>query len=180
MLQKCNLWNVATVFFTEPETPFELMTISKKIQLAHTSVKKHLHTLIELQIIKTQKSQLGNKNNIVYTAKKRHPNYIHYKKIHNINALYKSRIIDYLTEKCQPNSIVLFGSYAKGEDTKTSDIDLFVESQEEKLKLEDFEQILHRKIQIHFKSYFQAFPPELKNNILNGIVLAGYLEGYDA
>ena len=79
-------------------------------------------------------------------------------------------------EKFNPNSIVLFGSYQKGEDTIKSDIDLFIESKEQNINLQEFETKLNRKIQLHFNESFEKYPKELKNNICNGIVLKGYLE----
>ena len=75
-----------------------------------------------------------------------------------------------------PNVIVLFGSYRKGEDTEESDIDLFLECPGEEISLGRFEKKLKRKVQLHFKTNFNDYPKELKNNISNGIVLDGYLE----
>ena len=77
-----------------------------------------------------------------------------------------------------PKSIVLFGSYQRGEDIENSDIDLFIESKKEKLDINIFEKKLKRKIELHFKEDFTSYPKELKNNIINGIVLSGFLEGY--
>ena len=77
-----------------------------------------------------------------------------------------------------PKSIVLFGSYQKGEDSENSDIDLFVECDKEELDVKIFEKKLGRKIELHFKKDFTLYPKELKNNIINGIVLSGFLEGY--
>ena len=76
-----------------------------------------------------------------------------------------------------PKSIILFGSYSKGEDTETSDIDLFVECKSEELNLKIFEKRLERKIELHFKERFTLYPKELKNNIINGIVLHGFFRG---
>ena len=75
-----------------------------------------------------------------------------------------------------PQSIVVFGSYQKGEDTEDSDIDIFVEANEEKINLEKFEKLLNRKIQLHFNPNFKTYSKELKNNIANGWVFGGYLK----
>jgi len=42
----------------------------------------------------------------------------------------QSGIIDYIYDSCAPDAIVLFGSSSRGEDTETSDIDLFVQAGE--------------------------------------------------
>jgi predicted nucleotidyltransferase len=180
MLQKCNLWNVASVFFDNPEKRFELMGISKTIKLAHTSVKKHLQVLIELKIVLKGFAEFGNKKNPCYYADRRNPEFIHYKKIYNLEKLKQSNVLSLITDKCQPNSIVLFGSFMKGEDSILSDIDLFIESNECLLDLKKYEKKLNRKFQLHFKQVFTTYPKELKNNIINGNVLYGYLEAYDA
>ncbi|MCD6464256.1 nucleotidyltransferase domain-containing protein [Candidatus Woesearchaeota archaeon] len=72
--------------------------------------------------------------------------------------------------------IVLFGSCARGEDIETSDIDLFVQAKEKALSLTKYENLLNRKISLFFKQNFLKLSNELKNNIINGIVLKGYLK----
>ena len=98
--------------------------------------------------------------------------------IYNITSILESDVITYIEEKLMPKSIVLFGSYARGEDIENSDIDLFVECKKEELDLEKFEKKLSRGIELHFNDKFTLYPKELKNNIINGIVLSGFLEGY--
>jgi predicted nucleotidyltransferase len=180
MLQKCSLWITGTVFFDDPNQLFELMAISKMISLAHTSVKKHLNTLIDLHIVQKKEVSFGNKTRFLYTANKRSPLFKHYKMIYNMDRIKTSGLIECLADTFQPNSIVLFGSFSKGEDTKDSDVDLFVESNKENIELSKFEEYIGRKIEIHFKDNFREYQNELKNNIINGITLHGYLEGYDA
>ena len=77
-----------------------------------------------------------------------------------------------------PKCIVLFGSFQKGEDIEQSDIDLFIESPKLKIDLKKFEKKMKRKIELHFKENFSKYPKELKNNIINGTVLFGFLEGF--
>ena len=72
----------------------------------------------------------------------------------------------------------MFGSYQKGEDVEDSDIDLFIECKKEELDIKIFEKKLGRNIELHFNENFTSYPKELKNNIINGIVLSGFLEGY--
>ena len=94
----------------------------------------------------------------------------------NLLELQNSNLVSYLQDSLMPKCIVLFGSYQRGEDVEYSDIDLFIESTEEKVDLSKFAKMLNRNIQIHFKDNFKKYPTELKNNIINGVVLEGYLE----
>lgn len=67
----------------------------------------------------------------------------------------------------------MFGSASKGDDLEESDIDLFVQAPEKKIKLAKYEKLLKRKISLFFEENFSRLSKELKNNILNGNILKG-------
>ena len=174
MLQKCSLFRVAEVFFKEPTKHHYLLEISRQINLAHTSVKKHLETLEELGIIiKSYETKAGRKYPL-FKANIDNNSYKRYKKIYNFDSL--NELATKIYEKISPKSIVLFGSYSRGEDTEDSDIDLFVECSEEKINLAEYEKKLYRKIQLHFKKSLRNYEKGMQINIINGVVLKGYLE----
>ena len=77
-----------------------------------------------------------------------------------------------------PDVIILFGSASKGEDIEESDLDLFIQAPEKKLSLEKYEKLLNRGITLFFEENFSRLSNELKNNILNGIVLRGYIKTF--
>lgn len=176
MLQKCSILKVAGVFFKEPTKEHYLLEISKKAGIAHTSVKEHLKTLKKVSIIEESIEEKGRRKFPVYKANINNKEYREYKKIYNLLQLKESKLIDFLKDHLMPKSIVLFGSYQKGEDTEDSDIDIFVECKEEEVDISKFKKQLDRNIQIHFKENIKKYPNELKNNLVNGIVLEGYLE----
>lgn len=176
MLQKSSMCKIADVFFDNPTTKMYLIEISRKIKLAHTSVKTNLNSLIKLNIIKKEIEKRGSRKFPSYKANIDSVEYRKYKQIHNNTSIIESGLIEYLEEKIMPRSIILFGSYQKGEDTENSDIDISIEAPETKVELIKFQKQLHRKIQLHFNESFESYPKELKNNIINGIVLYGYLE----
>ena len=179
MLQKCNLWKIASVFFNEPEKGHNLLSISKKTELAHTSVKNHLSTLEKLGVIEKAENEISNKPRYYYKARRESDIFRHHKKIYNVDVLSSSGLVDHIQKSCYPSSIVLFGSFAKGEDSSGSDIDLFIGCTKTELNLEKYQFQLDRKISPMFRKDFKNLPKELKNNIINGIVLYGFLEGYD-
>ena len=81
-----------------------------------------------------------------------------------------------------PKAIVLFGSFRRGEDFSTSDIDIAIETDEtEEYKtvglriLSNFEKEIGRKIQLHLFNQ-KNVDAHVFNNIANGIVLSGFLE----
>ncbi|RLI96702.1 MAG: hypothetical protein DRO96_02470 [Candidatus Aenigmatarchaeota archaeon] len=105
-------------------------------------------------------------------------NYLLEKKLYNIKSLYVSGLVEFLKVELSNPSIILFGSYAKGEDTERSDIDLYIETPSKKdITLEKFEKKLKRNIQIfRHKNLFEIKNKDLVNNIINGIVLNGFVE----
>jgi predicted nucleotidyltransferase len=96
------------------------------------------------------------------------------KRIDNESLIKQSGLVNYLKNKFMPNSIILFGSFSRGENTKESDIDLFIESKE--IDLKKFERILHHKINLIFKPDINFLKKEFLNTLLDGKILYGVLE----
>ncbi len=116
-------------------------------------------------------------------ANQQSPEFIKSKVIHNLNFIYQSGLVEFLNEQFNnPKAIILFGSFRKGDDISTSDIDIAIESDEvEEYKtvttkeLIEFENLISRKIQIHLFNR-KSVDINVFNNIANGIVLMGFLE----
>ncbi len=178
MLQKCTIWKTAGIFFQEPMKEHGLLELCRKTGIAHTSVKNHLETLKRMKIISERTEKKGNRNYPVYKAEQANKTFRDYKRLHNLAELMNSGLMGYIKDKLAPKAIALFGSYQKGEDTEDSDIDLFVETEKANIDISKFEKTLKRKIQLHFKDNFKNYSPELKNSIINGTVLEGYLEAF--
>lgn len=178
MLQKSSMEQTFAFFFDSPTKGHSLMEISTAIGIAHTSVKQNLKELVKEGLIIGSIEKKGKRKFPIYTAERNAKKFQQQKMIHNLSILLDSLLIDFLEDKLAPKAIVLFGSYRRGEDIETSDIDIFVECNQEDLYLKPFEKKLNRKIEIHFQQNFLSYPQELRNNIINGIVLRGFLEGY--
>ena len=176
MLQNCTIIRIIGVFFTEPIKSHYLIEISKKARIAHTSVMGCLAKLQRLNLIIKESEKKGKRTFPLYKANITNPQFRKYKILYNLFVLEESKIISFIKDTTFPKSIVIFGSYRRGEDTEESDIDIFVQAHEKKLDLKQFEHKLKRKIQLHFKDSINSYAQELKNNIINGIVLEGYLE----
>ncbi|MFH1066180.1 MAG: nucleotidyltransferase domain-containing protein [Nanoarchaeota archaeon] len=178
MLQKCSIWIIAGAFFQEPTKEHGLLELSRMTKIAHTSVKKHLETLKKEGIISERIEKKGSRAYPLYKAKQESNVFRDYKKIYNFAELINSGLIEFIKGNLMPKSIALFGSYQKGEDIEGSDIDLFVETGQKSIDLSRFKKRLKRKIQLHFREDFRKYPAELKNSIINGNVLEGYLEAF--
>ena len=112
----------------------------------------------------------------VYIANRDNENFRFYKKIDIIIFLKDLGLLNFMEKECMPDVIVLFGSASKGEDLLNSDLDLFLLCKEKKLNLDKFEKVIKRKINIFFSEDFNKLSKELRNNILNGVILKGYLK----
>jgi predicted nucleotidyltransferase len=173
MLQNCSVWRVAAVFFRSPTTEFTLKDVSTGVKLAHTSVKAHLRQLLKEGLIRQRRERKGRRLFPLYRAEQEGATYRYYKRLYNLISVRD--LVEYLADELMPECIVLFGSYARGEDTEDSDIDLYLQCDTAQPDLSRHEKRLHRRIQIHFTKDFQSLPKEMRNNIGNGFILHGYL-----
>ena len=171
MIQKCSIWKVFSEFARQPGKHHHVRELAREIKLAPTSVRLHLRELEINKLIKKEKAGIYQ----AYVANRNNEDFRFYKKISNLIQLKESRIIEELENKTTPDAIILFGSFEKGEDLETSDIDIFLLAKEKKLNLKLYEKKLKRTIQLHFSEDINKLPIELQNNIANGTLLSGFV-----
>ncbi len=161
-------------FFIHPTEKLRVRQLSSKTLLPLPSVIKYCKELEKEKILKTIKME----NVVFYTANIECEEYKIEKKLFNIKSIYNSGLIEEIKENYGNPVIVLFGSYSKGEDIESSDIDLYVETSSEKdINLIKYEKKLNRKIELHkYKNIFDIKNKHLRNNIINGITLNGFLK----
>ncbi len=96
------------------------------------------------------------------------------KRADNLKMVYESGLAEFLEKEFAGASIVLFGSYSRGEDITTSDVDIAIIGRSDKeIDLSAYENLLERKISLNFYSSFDKIHKQLKENICNGIILFG-------
>ncbi len=170
---KSSIWKVFEIFVDEPLKIHFIKEISRKINLAPTSVKKHVQDLERENIILKKKRERF----FGYISDRDNDNFLFYKRIFNLIKIRESGLINFLTKTLYPKSIILYGSYLRGEDVDNSDIDLLIISNKRKnLNLEKFEKSLKRKIHVIIKKDIDKLNNNLRLEIINGIVLYGYLK----
>lgn len=99
------------------------------------------------------------------------------KMVDNLKQIYETGLADFLEKEFAGAAIILFGSYSRGEDTINSDIDFAVIGRKDKIiDTTNYEKLLERKININFYISFKNIHKNLKENLYNGIVLAGGIE----
>lgn len=99
------------------------------------------------------------------------------KRADNLKQIYESGLSDFLEQEFAGATIILFGSYSRGEDILGSDIDIAVVGRKDKkIDIEKYEKVLEREIRINFYDDFKKIHKNLKENLCNGIVLVGGVE----
>ncbi len=170
MIQNYSRYRILQEFFDSPLKDFQMRELSRLTKIAQPSVSNHLKSLVQDGLIIKETKGLypthrANRDSELFKT---------YKKMDIIIRLRE--VADFIYDSCMPDVIILFGSAAKGEDTEKSDIDFFLLCKEKTLDIAKYEKKLHRKINLFFSNDINKLSKELKNNILNGIVLKGYLE----
>ena len=162
---------ILKLFFEQPNKEYHIREIAKITKIPKTTVARYVKLLLKEGLVKKEKrvfySYMANETSFFYKF---------YKKIYLLEEIYKSGLVDYLEKRLYPKSIILFGSGAKGEYVKDSDLDIFVQSKEQELDLTEFERKLGHKINLFFEEKFEKLSSELFNNIINGIKLSGYIK----
>ncbi len=159
-------------FFDFPRKNFQMREISRRTKIAQTSVMNHLKALENEELIIKEKKGIYP----VFMANRENELFKFYKRFDLVLRIKQIGLLEHIYDACLPNTIILFGSTARGEDIEESDVDLFIQSKEKKLNLEKYEKLLNRKISLFFEENFTKLTKELKNNILNGIILRGYIK----
>lgn len=166
--------SIKEYFFIRPTAKLRVREIERELGLPLPSVIRYCKELEKEGLLTTVK--LGRV--IFYTGDRVNSAYVIEKRLFNVRSIYASGIVAYLKEMLHNPVVVLFGSYALGEDTETSDIDLYVETPSKKeIRVENFEKVLKRNIQLfRYASIRKVNNVYLANNIINGIKINGVLE----
>ncbi len=161
-------------FFKEPNKWYHLREYARINKSSASTSLKYLNELCKNKFLKKKREH----NLVLYKADEDSEKFRDVKIFYNIQKIRDSGILDFLEEEFKPKCIILFGSTSRGLDNKDSDTDLFLLSPLKKeIKLDKFEKLIGKKIQLFVmdKKEFKA-RKELANNILNGIILRGYLD----
>ena len=148
--------------------------IARTLKVTPSGVAKALLLLEKEKVVIVEKDKLMNLNLI---SLNRTQKILKFKQLENLKQIYELELVEFLEENFPGTTIILFGSFARGEDTTKSDIDIAIIGTKKKIaNLEFFEKSLERQININNYTSFKDINKELKENLFNGIVLAGGIE----
>jgi len=145
------------------------------LKVSPTAVAKAIRLLEKENLIKIHVDKRINLTQIELNRDR--PHTLELKRAENLKFIIESGLSDFLEESFPGCTIILFGSYSRGEDTIKSDIDIAViGSKQKNIDFSVFEKKLEREIIPQFYNSLKEVNKELRENILNGIVLAGNIE----
>ncbi len=176
LYQKIKQLKVLELFIEHPHTDFYLRESARLLEMDPMTVKRALDILVKDGII----IRIKKKNQILYKAHLENTAFRHLKIAYNLSWLQNKEVTDFLTlHMTTVSSILLFGSYAKGENDSESDVDILVLSLSKNSPTVELAKILKRDVNLISFTPAQ-WSQQAKTNkafyldvILDGIVLYG-------
>jgi predicted nucleotidyltransferase len=178
MLQKSNGQRVLGLIFDCPTSGLNAREIARRLSIAPPTALRMVRLLQKAGMVKVE----AVANSMIVRGNIDNPRFIRAKRADNMERLYESGLVDAIMEEAFPLCVVLFGSYSRGEDIESSDIDIMAISEKGKAgdaipHLRRFEKTLSRRVhaEVFSSKEFGRLSREMRNSIANGIVLEGYL-----
>lgn len=171
MLTKDNNYRVMKLFFNSPEKKLHIREIARRTHLSPAGILKIVARLKKEGLLVSHNNGVVEEVSASKTSK-----FFTLKRCHNLLSLHDSGLIPHLLGHYEePEAIVLFGSFARADDTSKSDIDIAVVTPKRTIPpLGKFESALGKKVNIYEISIPEC-SKEFRNGLANGAVLHGYL-----
>lgn len=166
---------ILRILFAKAGSSFNQRQIAKHLDVSSPAIMKALPELEKREFIKIKQDKESKRWSIELNRN----NYkiMQLKRVDNLRQIYESGFADFLEKEFAGATIILFGSYSRGEDILNSDIDIAVIGRKDKIiELEKYEKMLNREININFYESFKNIHKHLKENLCNGIILIGGIE----
>ncbi len=166
-------------FFAYPQKEVSLNDLTRLVNISKTTANKTVLQLAHEKFLKID--SVGNVWRI--SCNQQHPFCTTRKIPYNLGLIYESGVIGEIL-KIVPNarSIILFGSYRKGDDIGSSDVDIAVEVLGDRdVNLSNLRTILQlgyrKNVKVNILKFSRAkIDLNLFANIANGIVIYGFFE----
>jgi predicted nucleotidyltransferase len=170
MVKKSITQKVLSVFFENPSRTFHLRELSRLLRKSLPTVMTATDELAKEQLITKTKGSVMT----TLTANRDKEQFIRKKRLYNLESIYESGLLEALKKAYNnPKTIVLFGSFSRGEDIEKSDIDIAVNtSKKPNATFQPSEAKLKRPVSVH-PFEFDHLNTEFRTNLMNGLVLEG-------
>lgn len=172
MATKVSIESLMEVFYKTPTKEFTLRGLAKEAGLSHTAVIKFVNALEKRNFVEIE--TFGRAKKVSFNMESEEA--VREKRIRNIKAaeVIKEEI---LKSGIDARAIILFGSFSRGEDIESSDIDIAVVGRKNfKVDFSKIEKKLNRRVNIIFFDIFRKIPENLGGSIINGVKLYGVID----
>ncbi|MGM0609202.1 MAG: nucleotidyltransferase domain-containing protein [Candidatus Muiribacteriota bacterium] len=164
-------------FFAFPDKEFTLTEIVRNLKVSKTTANKELRKLQREGFLQIE--TIGNLWRV--SCNQKHEFNTTKKIPYNLSLVYQSGIIKKIQQKYPgARAIILFGSYRKGDDISSSDLDIAVEILDTSTEIKNFTKLslgFRRNVSVNLTVFSRKqINTSLFTNIANGIVLKGFLE----
>lgn len=171
--------NILRLFFDKPGKKYHIREVASLVGVAPRITKKYLENMRKIKIQTLKKEKLHDS----YSADTESVFFKDLKVFYIEKKIRSSGIVDFIDRKFNYPAIVFYGSASRGEDNENSDLDLFIVAKKcENISIDKFSDVIGREI--HFmcisENGFKCGKNcELINNVINGIVISGFLEVFE-
>lgn len=176
LYQKITQLKILRLFLNNPYERYYLREASRILNISPMTVKRALDLLVNGRLLVKEEF----KNQILYKANMNSAAFKHLKISYNLAFIEEKDLVDYLRERLTGlSSVVLYGSFAKGENDEKSDIDLLAIALSPKKKDLELTEYLGRETSLTVFSPSEWKAQAKKNRafylevITEGIVLLG-------
>jgi predicted nucleotidyltransferase len=167
--------DILELFFNYPTKHWQFIEIKKMVNISESKISKWLH--------KFEKEKLILKVKIIgkmpyYVSNDGSSEYYNAKKLFGINMIHNSGLLNKLCT-IGAKSVILFGSFSRGDWHKDSDIDIFIYGNIDNLNLVEYRLKLDRDLHIFsvkVRKDFEKFGEGLIKNIVSGDIITGTID----
>lgn len=166
---------ILRLLYVKAGTTLNQRQIANFLQVSQPAVMKSIPGFEKESLIKVKQDKETKRWSI--ELNRENHRVMQLKRANNLKMVYETGLADFLESEFAGASIILFGSYSRGDDTINSDIDIAIIGRKEKqIDLTKYEKELEREINLNFYDSFKIIQKNLKENLCNGIMLAGSVE----
>jgi len=143
--QKITQFKVLALFLKNPHIDYYLRETSRILDMDPMTIKRSLDMLVKDKFL----IKFEEKNRILYRANLENPSLRYLKISYNLSFLQEKKIVEFIINKMKSvTSIMLFGSFAKGENDENSDIDIVVISQSRNKPTSEIAELLNKDVNL--------------------------------
>lgn len=165
---------IKSLFFEETLKRWHFGEIVAKTSISRERVNHFLKELLNEKIVFRKKEK---RKMPYYLANREHPQFRIEKVLQGLSTLEKSGLLEHIRALNGIKTAILFGSFARGDWNKSSDIDLFIYGDSKNFEKRKFENKIKREIQLFSYNNAKQIKKDLDSNLITNIIKGYNIKG---